>query len=324
MIQPNSRYAFFQKILCMAILAVVFSLSPFHAPKAHALWGEIINAVLTEELAEIYDEVQGVILGAQKQAAIQSLNNQVSDIVGGSSTDDSKVIGDYSDFIYDKPTEKTKLYVNDLIDQSLDERGSYSGYEPNNEGFGSSEGGNYYAQLKQITQDDIINPTDPKVTYSGDPGQNMFSDGNLGKFLSYTSPYNINNSWNYESHFEYEYEKKLTKEQDAARTEAQAGGGYASTRQGDTIVTPGSLIGANMANVQDIGNNVIANAQHMPEIITSLVQQMITQTIQNGIGNAKQNAQRENNQNQSSQNSSGSSYYDDSSNQSGSASFSPI
>jgi hypothetical protein len=67
-------------------------------------------------------------------------------------------------------------------------------------------------------------------------------------------------------------------------------------KYGNTIL-PGSTIGQMVADVQDIGNKVIAASQNPAElvsgVVTSLANRMITNLIQSGLGKVQATIQRE-------------------------------
>lgn len=290
---------FLLKIFSISFLAISLLIMPIRTPEANALWGEMPAQILGNSLATMRAQILGMIMGSLKQAAIQAISSKISGIVGGSSSQNSKIIGNYTDFLHTAPQNKTNLYMNDYLSQITQGRGSNSSYIPNNEGFGNGAfvGGltndNYKAQLVVSAKAVTNERTEANATYIGNPSQNMFSAGNMDNFNLYLS--GINNPWAFNLNAEQKYQERLTIEQDAARTEAIAGRGFKSTQQGGTITTPGSLTADIMASAQTVGLNSLANAQSVPEVITAVVQGIISKTIQNGVGNAQGNAQKSQN-----------------------------
>ncbi|MFA7208660.1 MAG: hypothetical protein WC120_00085 [Parcubacteria group bacterium] len=286
---------FFIKLISTGALAFVLAAMPLQAPKSEA-WLEFAGQMMAHNLAIMRETINGIKMGALKQVAIQTINTEISLAVGGSSSQNSRIIGNYRDFLHIEPLQKTNRYMNDYLSQITRGRGSEAGYIPN-EGFGAGafvgglNHGNYIAQLRQSAMAITVDRNEPIPTYIGNPRQNMFSNGNMDNFNLYLS--GVNNPWAFNLNAEQKYQERLAIEKEAAQTEAVAGQGYKSTRQGDAITAPGALIGATLANVQNLGLNVLASARNTPEVVTATVQNILTQSIQNGIGNAQRNAQRE-------------------------------
>lgn len=321
------------KILLIVCLAFVLSFAPIHTHKAGA-WLEFAGQILNNVLAMLRDLIKGIIQGMLKQVAFKMSYKNMTGTIGGSSAQGSMVITNFQDFIIGAAKKEgadaaKKIVLNDW----LSGKGS-SSYIPNNfsfsgqfganyEGVGdgafaygvaqenptygrlvsaaqaagfsgsSALSGNYAGTLKNLATSIIEgNDSDLKMTYVGNPSQNLFSGGNFKNLSS------LNQGINWAPAFlNKAAEVTAEKKNDATiakSAEATAGQGYEGKKQGGQIVTPGSLVGANMANVSDLGNKVIAGAQSIPEVITSMVQQMISQTMQQGIGNIQSHLQKEN------------------------------
>lgn len=281
-----------RKFFFIFLFSIYLTLSPMQARPADA-WMTMIGVVSKQFMELMADTVKGIILGAMKTAAITVLNEAVTDFVGGSSPQDSKIISNYQDFIFTQPQAKAELYLNDLLSQTTG--GQSSSSYVSNEGIGdyaspASGGAAYKTQLANsakaiiTSQKNIIQPT-----YVGDPGQNMFAEGNLDNFNSYLS--GINNPWAYNLYVQQKYQEKLEQEKEAARMEALTGMGFKGTKQNGEIITPGSIVSTTMSNVLDIGNKSLASASNPGEVISAVVQQIIMQALQNGIGKAQENIQ---------------------------------
>ncbi|MDQ1283811.1 MAG: hypothetical protein QG620_159 [Patescibacteria group bacterium] len=281
----------YKKFFTVIFVFVVFLFSPIKSANA-ALW-PAIDPQYKQMLEEIHERITGIMLGMLKQQAMTMLNQQISKLVGGSSTSSAMFITDWQSYLVKEPEEKTKLYMNDYLSQVTKGRGSSTGYI--GEGFSGS--GNYSKQLVEIGKKTTVDkPAVPQMTYEGDPSQ-MFAGGNFKNLSLYLS--GINNPWAFSINAQSEYQKKLEEEKKIAETKAVANEAFKSNEKkvddkGKTIViTPGSLIKENMANVQDLGNKIIASATHPEEIISAVVQQMITKAIQQGVGEIEKAVQKE-------------------------------
>ncbi|HPN96367.1 MAG TPA: hypothetical protein PLK35_01235 [Candidatus Moranbacteria bacterium] len=274
----------FKKYFFIAILSFALSFSPLSAKKSHA-WLSFAAAEYKQMLEEISKHIDGVTLSILKQEAVRILTKQINKIVGGSSSESAMFITDWRDYLVKKPEDKTKKYMNDYLSKITQGKGSSSGYK--SEGFFSGGSGGSYA--KKLVDDAKKNTTEkptPKVTYQEDPSK-MFSEGNFKKMNLYLS--GINNPWTFEANAQNEYKKRLAEEKKIAETKSVAYSGFEGKKKEskdgkETIINPGSLVKEAVANVQDIGNKILAAATHPEEVITAVVSQMITQALEQGIG----------------------------------------
>lgn len=322
----------FKKIIFICFLSVALAFAPIHTHKAGA-WLEFAGQILRTVLDQIRDLINGIIMGMLKQIAVQSLNKEMGGMIGGSSSQNAKFITDWTDYMYTQPKQTADKFMNDYLSQVTRGRGSMSNYIPNNnasglladnyEGVGdgsfaygmaqndpaygrliqtaqakgfdlsgvTNNAGNYMQGLVDGAKKQTTEQVEAAITYVGNPAQNLFAGGNFKNLNTYLS--GINNPWAFNINAQQKYQEQLAQQIDINRTMGQAYNGFKGTMSGNLITNPGSLIKENMANVQDLGNKVLANAKNMPEVITSVVQQMITQSIQSGIGNAQRNIQRE-------------------------------
>jgi hypothetical protein len=177
--------------------------------------------------------------------------------------------------------------MNDYVSQMTKGRGSLGGY--------SAEGfmGNYMPSMNSGAMG-ALDQSPPKVTMEMDPSQ-MFSAGNFKGFNQYLS--GVNNPWAFNQAVEAEYRRKLEEEKNKAAVKAGAGQGFLGQEDAKGNTTyPGSLAMQNMANVQDIGNKIIADADQIPEVIVAIVSQMISRAMQQGFTEVKTKLNTETNQ----------------------------
>ncbi len=276
----------FKKAIVTALLVFSLAIAPMSAPPAHALWGEFPSIGFEGILDYLRDMISGIIMGSLKQAAFKQINIQMSGTIGGSSAANAKFIVNWTDYLDTAPTKNTNKYMNDYISQMTAGRGSAAGYQ-SAEGFG----GNYIGQMASSAKIGTTERAMIRPTYVGNPSQNLFAGGNLNNFNSYLS--GVNNPWAFNMHIEQKYQEKLAAEKEVARTKSIAYQGFKGTEENGYTTSPGSLTKDAMANAQDVGNKILASAKSMPEVITAVVQQMISKSVENGIGNVKANVQRE-------------------------------
>lgn len=315
----NFKLPLFKKAILTVFLCSVLSFFPLHKSSA-ALW-PYIDPPYQRMLDTIYDQIKGVILSSLKQQAARIINEQVNKLVGGTVGSAAKFITDWEVFLVTEPQRQANKYMNDYISQTLGGRGSGYGYIPISPryGYGSvygasdskdnstdsfiSEGfvggkvlgegdppyqeatttvysSDYYENMREIGES-VTSEKDMRVTYEGNPSR-MFSDGTFRNFNLYLS--GINNPWAFQIYTQSRYNEYLENQRWIASNRAIAYGGYLGTVRNGVVVTPGSTIAQAVANAQDIGNKIISSAQHAPEIIASIVTNVITQALQQGIG----------------------------------------
>ncbi|HLN18639.1 MAG TPA: hypothetical protein VK255_00530 [Patescibacteria group bacterium] len=288
--KKNIKNKFKRIILVVFVFFFIFS-STLTVPKAQATysWPDIIGFSYKEMLEELYNKVQGMILGMLKQQAIQTISSQVDSMISGSGSGSAKFITDWEKYLYKTPDNNTKLYMNDYLSKITSGKGSLSSYLT--EGFSSSSssgssssGSGYASQLVSMAKSNTTNKKDPSFSYEGNPS-NMFSSGNFKNFNSYLS--GINNPWSFDVNAQNEYAQKKEEERSLAAVKAQAylggiGVGEGSSGKGK-ITLPGSVIVQTKSNVMDLGNKVLASASHPEEVVTSLVSKILSQAMKQGM-----------------------------------------
>ena len=318
-----------KKFFIVLLLIVSMTFAPIHAQKAHAAWGEIVAQVFKTVMEYLKGMIKGLINSALKTAAVKAISKEMSNIVGGSSSQDAKFITNWRSYIVDKPRLAANKYMNDYVSQSVGRgRGSISGYvstktsnlfSANYEGFGNGSFSyglamnnpsfgkfSYITQAAEITNSSgnaaitdaqrsanalaATSEQKPRqVTYNGENITD--AKDNFYNFNLYLS--GINSSWTSVIDAQQVYDQKLKEEQSVAQSQGVANQGFTGSGEGDQVTTPGILVKDAMANVQDIGNKILSQAQEPQEVITAVVQQMVTQAMTNGIGKAKAVAQKE-------------------------------
>lgn len=288
-----SKKYFFQKLFLSLFLAISLVYSPFYCGNAQAASSSSWVAAAAMTFASIMnyqDSIKGFMLGIAKQAAMKALSQEINFMITGKSSQGTMFVSDYRDYLIAKPKGQAVLYTNARIDQALGGRGSLSGYIPaGSEGFGLA-GGNYMNSLRVGAQSAVTNPADPKVTYVGNPSQ-MFAQGNFRNLSLYLS--GINNPWAFNLFAQNTLDQKTQEEQKTASDKLIANQGFPGTESNGKTITPGILVKEASAGVQNMGYDIISNATHIPEIATALVSQLVTQSINQGIGMMQATVHRE-------------------------------
>lgn len=317
-----------RKMLLTLILCVGFVLT---TPMAHAdAWGANMAAMLMKQVMEkIARQIEGALLGSLKMTAMNMLNSQIGQLIGGGGGAAPRFITNWEDALIADPTRKTQLYMNDFFTLSTRGMGSSVNYiragvpvtiganstRLNNplvmndpftlraEGMtlsgGSITGGNYAKFLEQIGREAISGGGGRVMTlneYTPSP-EVMFQQGNWRAFDSFISN-PMNNPYGFSIAAEQAYQTKLEQEKEIARTEAIAYQGFKGTPgPGGTVTTPGSTIKSIVDNANDFGNKIISGATNPAELVSSLAataaNKAINGLVQKGIGEVQSQINRE-------------------------------
>lgn len=233
-------------------------------------------------MQEMFKQLNFVITGAAQQAAIKMITEKVySAVSGGGSGSGPSFITNWQTALETNPQKQAALFIESMSAMSTQMRGSSS--------YRSSEGvgGNYMSGLKNLipgitSQSNLASRC--AVTYAGNPA-NMFADGTFKNFSQFMS--GTNNPWSYQTCMQNVYQEKLASLQRIAEVQAMANQGFIG-KPG----FPGILIKEMTANVQNMGNQAIASAQGLAQVITSAVMKMAMDAMQNGIGNVQEQIQK--------------------------------
>ncbi len=275
----KAKILIFSFVLAISGLLVV--------PYAQAgYWGEAVMAAgLKQMMEKIYDQIQGMILGALKQAAVEMINNSVGGMITGGGASGSLLISNPYDFIFGESRRKAVVSVDHFLNNMVQGRSSVSNYSTRGEGIR----GNYYTYLTKNAKRSILPGRRPSCGIINP--LKMFDEGNWRTFnrflMPQCNPFGIGLMT---QEFFYKTEQS---NQRVAEYRYIAGGGFRDVESGGRVTTPGSIVGRSVSQTQDLGNKILANAKSVPEVIVAVVTKIITRTIKQGIGNAQRNIQKE-------------------------------
>jgi hypothetical protein len=297
--------------LIFSFFFFLFSFFPFFAPATHA-WTAIPAAILKQTWEKLDFTINGIIMTTLKQAGMRTVMQQYSKIVGGSMGSGARFITNWQSYLIIDPQQQANAIVNAKIDQALRGRGSYYGYIPNSYGYGSVLGASdsknnegfaggkvlgdsfesilgkaenpssdYYEGMLYVAKKASTEKEEPQMTYEGDPSRML--SGNTFKNANQIT-YGLNNGWGQDIYWRNEQWKNEQQQTMISQTQSIANNAYLSTMKNGMVITPGSLISQTMANVQNIGNEIMAAATHPEEVISSVLANFITQATVMGIG----------------------------------------
>jgi len=260
-------------------------------------WGysDIFGDFVLNMLTKIDRQIEGAVIGQLKMAAVQMLNQQVGQLIGGGAGGQARIITDFNDFLYRGPQQRTDVYMESFLTKSVRGQGSLANYI----GIGDTGGigGSYASYLqsigKQVTIGSGATGTLNLEEYTASP-QAMFAEGDFRALNAFFSnPYN--NPYGYSLEAEKAYQNKLAMEQRAAEIKATASG-FLPAEQNGIVITPAGAIEAMTTNIQNIPNQIIANASNPAEFasgVAAMATRVVNGLVWNGIGQVQANFQRQ-------------------------------
>lgn len=283
-----------KSIVASVFVLTFFSQSVLLAPRVQAgYWGEPIYAAFIDDMLEkIMRQIEGAMLAALKSSAVTLINSQVGQLIGGSSTGSSLVINDWKQYLYEEPEQKVQIYMEDWFTQMTKGRASSANYDsPYSLAVGSPTLGNYSARLVEGAKLSLAAPYQPTDILEISPNpEEALAEGDLRTLNAlFSNP--MNNPFGFTLAAQ-SYERSVREREQQEQVVQAISHGYRGAPG-----LPGATVGQMVADVQDIGNKIIAAAQNPAElasgVITSLVNRTITNMIQKGIGDVQANIQRE-------------------------------
>ena len=114
-------------VCAILILSIIFS-----SPQARASgggWGEsILAAYLKQQLEVIQRQIEGVLLGSLKMTAMNMLNSQIGQLIGGGAGGAPRFITNWESSLYIDPERNAQLYMNDFFTRTTRGMGSTANY----------------------------------------------------------------------------------------------------------------------------------------------------------------------------------------------------
>lgn len=285
-------------ILPVCFFISFFSFLFFSVPQVKAgAWGEDITAASLEfTLNKMYDQIQGSLMASLEIAANQTIKNTIDNTISQGLNGQAMFVTNWESFLFGQPLGTANLAMNDFYTLTTGGRYSMANYTVPNLSMSREGILNYSSYLVQGARSAIAAgqqiPTRPTILeYTNDPSQ-MFASGNWRAWNEfYSVP--TNTPWGYQIAAQDYYNSVFSRQQIINSTMGQAYSGYMPQIKNGFVVTPGSTVAAIQANVEDLGNKIIAGATHPVQIISALVTRLAVKTLQTGIGAAQRVVERE-------------------------------
>lgn len=264
-----------------------------HPTTAHAgYWGEPTAAnMMLFNLEQIAEKIQGVTLSIVKNAALQTINQQVIGMVNGAWGQGSLIIEDWEDFIYTQSSKKAEsVVIKDFFPKMFDGKGSGSNYIPSSEGVNAVNSlnssintiKNYPEYLKTIGKNTIAELQSDITQYTLDQvcpdPQGSLSKGDYACFSAVMKPQN--NPRGIPILTERKFLEEKLRNEKIAETQAGITGYKPQTNDAGLVVTPPQTIADIVSTVQTLPAMAMAVAENPEELITGVIQAYVNSLIQ--------------------------------------------
>lgn len=267
----------------------VLSAAPVHADS----WGSNLAAVFVKSMLEkIQRQIEGATLANLKGAAIQMLDTQVNQLLGGGAGEEPVFVTNYEDYIYGVASDKTQGVMNDFYTTSMRGKNATANYievgGTNNAGLGQNVPGMIESQMRLATKPNVSYPQYDFDQLSTNPNMN----GGLGSFrdlnLYVSNP--MNNPVGASMVAQEVRDRTLSENIEIQKTKTLSSGFIPKEVNGQ-VITPAGTFEAMVASAKTLPNLVIANAANPAELsgglISSFANRAISNLIQVGIGNVQ-------------------------------------
>ncbi|MDP3957424.1 MAG: hypothetical protein Q8Q10_02895 [bacterium] len=289
----------FEKKAAASLLVILIGVMLFSVPQTARAdaWGSNAQATMMKQMLEqIARQIEGAVIGQLKMAAVQMLNQQIGQLIGGGAGGQARIITNFNDFLYGGPQQRTDVYIESFLTKSVRGRGSLANYI----GIGDtgSIGGGYASYLQSIGKQATIGSGATGALnleeYTASP-QAMFAEGDFRAFNAFFSnPYN--NPYGYSLEAEKAYQNKLAMEQQVAAVKAVSPGFLPAEKNG-MVITPAGAIEAMTTNIQNLPNQIIVNASNPGELVSGAIaaaaNSAVAGLVNTGIGQVQENFQRQ-------------------------------
>jgi len=273
------------KIIILSLSLFIYSTSFAPSAKAYVSWPDIGGQTYGFTLDKVWEQLQNVLMGELKKAAVTTITETVNNLVAGATQAGSLFISDWSDYLFSSPSSNANSYMNDFF--TITTRGKTNGNY-------NSLCGNNYAQWRTERARSVnveIDLTSLQTTAENffcSPVE-MFADGNWEGYDAFMEVQN--NPLGYELVAKSLHQQTLAEEEQKAWVQAIAYQGYVAQKEDGLVISPGSLIKDIVSSANTIDNDMIVNAESVAEVAGIVAGKVATNVIKQGIGNARQMVQ---------------------------------
>lgn len=279
---------------------MLFSLTFLGLPEkvsAAGEWGtaDIFGDFVLNMLMQIRRQMEGSVIGALKMAAVQMLNQQVGQLIGGGAGGQPRIITNFNDFLYQGPRQRADLYMDDFFKLTTRGRGSAANYI--SVGGTGGIGGGYTQYLESVGRQATVEAGAPCAIDLGESANagTWAEEGDFRGLNAFVSN-PCNNPYGYALEAEDAYNGELMRQQEAAKIEATSSG-VLPVEEGGNVIAPAASVEAMMVKIQTLPVDIIANATNPAElmggVVSSIANEIVGKLMRDGVGMVQTNMQRQ-------------------------------
>lgn len=287
--KKNTHFRFRTFFLALLLAGTTFAVTP---SVQAGYWGEPTAAnMMLFNLEQIAEKIKGVTLSIVKNAALQTINEQVLGMVNGTWGQGTLVIEDWEEFIYTQSAQKAEdIVLNDFFPKMFSGKGSGGNYTASSEGVNMGQDiesslntiKNYPEYLKTIGKNTLEDLKSDVTEYTLDqvcpnPSSSL-SKGDYACFSAVMQPQN--NPRGIPILTEQRYTQEKIKHEKIAETQSGITGYKPQTNDQGLVVTPPQTIADIISTVQTLPAMAIAVAENPSELVTGVIQMYVNSLIQ--------------------------------------------
>ncbi|MFZ1654403.1 MAG: hypothetical protein WAT84_01060 [Candidatus Moraniibacteriota bacterium] len=289
----NHHYRSRKAIASLMILSVVFVGA---VPRPVYAWDAAFGATIGEIIQTIREQLLAMLKGIAKRAAIEIARDAANKLVGGGSSKKAAFITDYKEYIYGIALDEGMIYMNDLLTTVTGGKNSALNYVVAG-GSLQQLGMNYVNYLNSEVNAAFaadrckynLDQYTPNVMVSLGEGD--------WRTLNAMVSVDCNNPLGLSLMIKEETQKKITQQQEIAKTKAIAGKGFTGLEINGKTVSPGSIIAGVTETTQTEVLKLVGNSTEWGELIAAaagaFANQALNNIYQKGFESVSKNISRE-------------------------------
>lgn len=287
----------FRKYIASFLIGTILFTTAAPLPARAGVWGESIAAeLLGQALDVIFEQIQAVLLGIAKRVAIGLAKDAANRLVAGGSSKKPAFITDYKEYIYGVALDEGLIYMNDLLTTATGGKSSALNYVVAG-GSLQQLGMNYMNYLNAEVNSAFAKD---RCKYNLDqytPNAMVSLGEGDWRVLNAVVAYDCNNPLGMSMNIKDDTQRRISAQQEIAKTKAIAGQGFTGVEINGKTVSPGSIIADVTGNVEKQVVNAIGTSTKWGELLAAaagaFANQALNNLYQRGFEMVSQNITRE-------------------------------
>lgn len=275
--QKTKSRSWIAALILFCFVGTTFAPVPVRA----GVWGEsIAGQLLKYGLENVWEQLQAVLLGIAKRAAVGIARDLANKLVAGGSSKKAAFITDYKEYIYGIALDEGMVYMNDLLTTVTDGKSSALNYVV--AGGSLQQLGMNYMNYLNAEVNAAFAADRCKYNLDQYTSNAMVSLGEGDwRVLNAVVSVDCNNPLGLSLMIKEETEKKIAQQQEIAKTKAIAGSGFTGVEINGKTVSPGSIIADMTSKVQTTVIDNIGTSTKWGELLAAAAGAFANQAMNN-------------------------------------------